>query len=690
MSSRLPRLAVLTDSSGPGAQRAERIAVGAALQGWDVRLIGRSPTAKKQRTEVGGVPVTRLPVTDDLSRAEEARRAAGTRLLQPGTGSGVDRSAWHAAYRARSRMRTDRIARLEGAGAGPAVTRLGLRGVSYLDQLTHRARSKWSQWDLSRLPDPQQPVGEWRRDVPGVLDLDLVLGPATERFQPDVIHACGVAAFYSAALAAVRLQRAGHLVRLVYDTECFVPDHAWPSARVQSGYPQLEQELIARADAVVVSRPGLAAELRQCYQLAAEPVVVETPAEEDADASEYRRLAQLYSAISGLRPAPRPVSAVDPDETGQEPTTERSAGGEPGGATESGPDLSWRRLTDTKVRLGLGVANYAGQLAALAHAVTAVDPDVSAEVITRTMSWTRGYPSDLNVPGNRFGKLEVQLDLARRILPRYTHLISDAFLPVLGYLNGTDIAGDLPALERARIKTALLCHGSEIRDPQRHLDRMPYSLFRFAPPERLAELRTKAGRNAEILAQHDLPVFVTTPDLLADVPQARWVPLVVDVDTWDCDLPVLERPRPVVLHAPSARWSKGTDLFLGELEELADRGVIELRLVEGLSWSQMRAEVFAADIVVDQVAVGCYGTFACEAMAAGKPVVVYLHDEVLAAFDEDVPVANTEPTAVRQTVERLLDDRAGAQALGSAAREFARRVHSGGRSASVLQEFLRS
>ena len=55
------------------------------------------------------------------------------------------------------------------------------------------------------------------------------------------------------------------------------------------------------------------------------------------------------------------------------------------------------------------------------------------------------------------------------------------------------------------MKTALLCHGTEIRDPQRHLDRLPYSHFRFAPDGMVEELIEKTRHNAEILARFDFP-----------------------------------------------------------------------------------------------------------------------------------------------------------------------------------------
>lgn len=100
------------------------------------------------------------------------------------------------------------------------------------------------------------------------------------------------------------------------------------------------------------------------------------------------------------------------------------------------------------------------------------------------------------------------------------------------------------------VKVALLAHGSEVRDPALHRKRNPYSLFLDAPEGYEEKLAAIAERNRRIARESGLPVFVTTPDLLLDLPTAIWAPLVVDVDAWACDRPVMERERPVVLHAP--------------------------------------------------------------------------------------------------------------------------------------------
>ncbi|WP_256103334.1 glycosyltransferase [Streptomyces sp. ODS05-4] len=353
------------------------------------------------------------------------------------------------------------------------------------------------------------------------------------------------------------------------------------------------------------------------------------------------------------------------------------------------PLPTWTPVTErTPVRLGLGPANYAGQMAAFAHAVCRTRPDVSAQVFMVTEPGTFNYPADVYLEGRKLGRLTVMLEQSERVFRTYTHLLADAFLPVLGRLNGNHLEGDVPALLRTSIKVGLVAHGSEIRHPGRHLERVAYSLFRDAPEGMVEKLTERAERNRALAERTGLPSFVTTPDLLDDLPSARWAPLVVDVDALACDRPVMERRRPVVLHAPSKRWTKGTDRVLPVLEELDARGVIEFRLAEGVDWTRMREMIQDADVVVDQFSIGAYGTFACEGMAAGKPVVACLSPTVEKALGEGHPVVNAGPGTLREALESLLDDRHAAALLGERSARFAREHHDGTRTAEVLSDFL--
>lgn len=392
---------------------------------------------------------------------------------------------------------------------------------------------------------------------------------------------------------------------------------------------------------------------------------------------EYRStaLTALYRELTGSKNlTPRPGLSW----TGEAEDTQKP----------SRPVPTWTPMGGTPIRLGMGPANYAGQLASFAHAICRSRPDVSAQVVMAASAGSFGYPADVQLDATRLGRLTVQLAQVERVFRNYTHLLADAFLPVLGRLNGSHLEGDLPALLRTSIKVALLAHGSEVRHPLRHMERFDESLFHDAPEGMVERLTAVAERNRRVVDQYGLPTFVTTPDLLDDLPTATWAPLVVDVDAFACDRPVMERRRPVVLHAPSKRWTKGTDRVLPLLTDLHDRGVIDFRLAEKVDWAGMRELVQDADIIVDQFAIGTYGTFACEGMAAGKPVVAWLTDTAADITGVRPPIVNATPGSLASALESLLDDRHEAALIGERSARFAREHHDGTRTAAVLADFL--
>jgi hypothetical protein len=340
------------------------------------------------------------------------------------------------------------------------------------------------------------------------------------------------------------------------------------------------------------------------------------------------------------------------------------------------------------VRLGLGLDNSAGQLTELAKAVSWNRPDTSAEVVAFEPRSAFRYPVDESFSKDLMGDEQFQRTRMERTLGRYTHLLRDGTTPVFGWRHGRDILADLPVLSEAGIRAALLFHGSDVRDPDAHLARHGHSAYRDAPPEILERLRELAPRRREIAAESGLPLFVTTPDLLDDLPRARWLPLTVDVDRWYCEAPVMERPRPVVLHAPSKRWTKGSGGIVPVLERLDAAGKIEFRLVEEVPPARLRRLVHDADLVVDQLAIGSYGAFGAEAMAAGKPTIAYLHEATAERMGERPPAVHATPSTLEEVVVSLLDDRDGARETGLASMRFARRVHDGRAAAAALRPFL--
>ncbi|TML62812.1 MAG: glycosyltransferase [Actinobacteria bacterium] len=195
--------------------------------------------------------------------------------------------------------------------------------------------------------------------------------------------------------------------------------------------------------------------------------------------------------------------------------------------------------------------------------------------------------------------------------------------------------------------------------------------IRGKPPEELAYGR-RAG--AQIVGSYDA---------IRWVPEAEVVPPGLDLTAYR-PAPPTDTVRPLVVHAPSSRARKGTEHVVAACRDLG----LDLDVVEGLPHEEARRRYERADIVVDQLNAGWYGLFAIEAMALGKPVVTFLHEEAVRrteeAFGVRVPIVSaTKETLVERLRElaALSDER---RRLGAEGRAYVERVHDADRNADRL------
>jgi glycosyltransferase involved in cell wall biosynthesis len=246
----------------------------------------------------------------------------------------------------------------------------------------------------------------------------------------------------------------------------------------------------------------------------------------------------------------------------------------------------------------------------------------------------------------------------------------------------------------AGLDVALLFHGSDIRLPSRHAKRERWSPF--TPGDDLTErLEAQARRHAELVESLDLPVFVSTVDLLDDVPTARWLPVAIDPAPWQqAGRPLFAGERPVVVHVPSNAQLKGTDRIDTVLTELNDRGVLEYRRIAGVPHDRMPSVIGAADIVVDQLRIGLYGVAAAEALAAGRIVVSYVGDavrhRVRSLTGREVPIVEADPDTLGDVLTGLIADRDAAAERAAVGPGYVAELHDGRRSAEALTSWLTS
>jgi glycosyltransferase involved in cell wall biosynthesis len=175
-------------------------------------------------------------------------------------------------------------------------------------------------------------------------------------------------------------------------------------------------------------------------------------------------------------------------------------------------------------------------------------------------------------------------------------------------------------------------------------------------------------------AHHAGARVVGSYDAIRWVPDAHVIPPGIDVRAIEL-APPTDRERPVVLHAPSSRSKKGTEHVVAACKELD----VELEIVEGLDHREAFERYRNADVIVDQLNAGWYGVFAIEAMALGKPVVTFLHDEAVRkteeAFGVDVPIVNATPDTLAGALRPLVESAEERRRVGRASRAYVEEVH---------------
>ncbi|MGV8857739.1 glycosyltransferase [Rhodoglobus sp.] len=337
--------------------------------------------------------------------------------------------------------------------------------------------------------------------------------------------------------------------------------------------------------------------------------------------------------------------------------------------------------------------NYAGQGQRWAQAVSTHVPDAAAvNLVVRTSS-DFSHPADVVVPlGMYVASTRWQRAMRQVVNEHFSHVMVEAEKQPFGALLDESVQLQIDELRSAGLKVLMLCHGTDIRLPSRHAADHPDSPFGEGGANHYSGLEAVAAGNQALLKRLRLPVLVSTPGLLSDVPSATWLPVVVDTELWANDMQPFLRSVPVVAHAPSSAALKGSAFIDPVLERLQSEGLIEYRRVSGVPFDQVPALYRDADIVVDQLLLGDYGVAACEAMAAGRVVVAHVdagvRSHIESASGVSLPIVEATASTLEEVLRTLLSDFDSARAHAKAGIEFVNEVHDGRFAAEVLKPFL--
>jgi hypothetical protein len=230
--------------------------------------------------------------------------------------------------------------------------------------------------------------------------------------------------------------------------------------------------------------------------------------------------------------------------------------------------------------------------------------------------------------------------------------------------------GDLRWLRAAGKAIFMTYQGDDVRTAEALRGRLEDSTWLDDYYDETDDARKTAA--AQRVAAHAHRVYALNPDLLELLPRGEFLPYAnVDLREYVA-APPADNARPVVVHAPTDRRTKGTEHVIAACTNLD----VELRLVEGVSRAEVRRALEGGDVYVDQLLVGWYGGTAVEAMALGRPVVAYLHEPDLRHIPEamraELPIVRATPQTVADAITNALVSRAE---LGSAGRAYVERWH---------------
>ena len=170
-------------------------------------------------------------------------------------------------------------------------------------------------------------------------------------------------------------------------------------------------------------------------------------------------------------------------------------------------------------------------------------------------------------------------------------------------------------------------------------------------------------------------ILVSTPDLLQWSPNAIWIPNLIDLEKYYYRTDNKEKNEINIVHAPSNRGHKGTEFVINAVELLKSEGYhISLSLIENMDHNSVIKYFQNADIVIDQLIIGWYGNVAIESMAFGKPVCVFIRQD-LESFLPFMPFCNTSTDNLVENLRSLVENKKQRQELGEKARVYVEKMH---------------
>jgi hypothetical protein len=216
---------------------------------------------------------------------------------------------------------------------------------------------------------------------------------------------------------------------------------------------------------------------------------------------------------------------------------------------------------------------------------------------------------------------------------------------------------------------------------------------------RLAHFQCNTGDNRK--DYNDDPTVHEVPQFFSLDP-SFWRPDLEVPERWKLDLPpstvrIYHAVGNFTLRTAGGRNIKSTHIYVPLIERMKAEGYdVELTFVHGVPNKEVRFTQVQADVVVDMLTFGWFGSNVREAMMLGKPVVCYLRPEWLERmrreipdYIDELPIVSATPETVEGVLKDLVRDPQRRRELGERGRRFALKYHSAEAGARRMDQVYR-
>lgn len=227
---------------------------------------------------------------------------------------------------------------------------------------------------------------------------------------------------------------------------------------------------------------------------------------------------------------------------------------------------------------------------------------------------------------------------------------------------------DLPFLKLFGKKIIMTYCGSEVRLVG-HIEskRNPYAyLLKFGPDnpkydnQKIMKIKWHSFWCNKIIAYrdcYDSAIFAGNKNKVFKYP---WIQNLTSDKNINLISPKIIKTNkiPLIVHAPSNKLIKGTKYIEKAIKNLKKKGLkFKYKRVEKKP-NHIAHQIYkSADIIVDQLLVGSFGTLAIEGMTYGKPVISYLLDDIRIKHCPDCPIYSANIDNIENRLETLIKDK---------------------------------